>query len=140
MTTQVFINLPTTDLPRAKTFFEALGWTINEAFTNDDAACVVVDETVFLMILTRDFFATFTDKPIADPAQTVQVEVSFSRDSRAAVDAIVDAALAAGGTEPRPVQDLGFMYSRAFEDRDGNLFAPVWMDPTAVEQGPPADA
>jgi predicted lactoylglutathione lyase len=138
MTTDVFINIPTTDLPRAKAFFEALGWRIEPNFTNDDAACVVVDDHVFLMVLTLGFFATFTDKPIADPHTSVQIEVSLSRESRTAVDALADAAIAAGGKEPRPAQDYGFMYSRGFEDPDGNLFGAVWMDAAAAAGGPEA--
>ena len=138
MTTDVFINIPTTDLPRAKAFFEALGWRIEPNFTNDDAACVVVDDHVFLMVLTHGFFATFTDKPIADPHTSVQIEISLSRESRTAVDALADAAISAGGKEPRAAQDYGFMYSRGFEDPDGNLFGAVWMDATAAAGGPEA--
>lgn len=136
MATQLFVNLPSSDLARSRAFFEGIGWSINENFADENAICVVIDEGAFLMILTREFFATFTDKPIVDPAAAVQVETAFSRDSREAVDEIADRALAAGGAEPRPAQDYGFMYSRGFEDPDGNLFSPVWMDPAAAEQGP----
>lgn len=136
MATSIFVNLPTTDLERAKRFFEGLGWTIEPNFTDDNAACVVIDENAYLMVLTRDFFATFTDKPIADPGTSLQVETAFSRDSREEVDAILERALAAGGSEPRPAQDYGFMYSRNFEDPDGNLFSALWMDPAAAEMGP----
>lgn len=136
MSTSLFVNIPTTDLPRATAFFEALGWSINPNFTDENAACVVIDEHAYLMVLTREFFQTFTDKPIADPAQTVQLEVAFTVDAREAVDAITAKALAAGGAEPRPAQDHGFMYARNFEDPDGNLFSAFWMDPDAAEQGP----
>jgi hypothetical protein len=140
MTTDVFINIPTTDLERAKTFFVELGWSINPHFTNDDAACVIVDDHVFLMVLTRKFFATFTDKPIADPHASLQIEISLSRPSREAVDELVDAAITAGGKEPRAAQDYGFMFSRGFEDPDGNLFGAVWMDAAAAAGGPEAAA
>lgn len=138
MPTQVFINLPTSDLDRSKAFFEGLGWRIEPNFTDQNAACVVVDEGIFLMILTKHFYETFTDKPIVDPATAIQVQTALSRDSREEVDAIMEKALASGGAEPRPAQEYGFMYSRDFEDPDGNLFSAVWMDPKAAEQGPEA--
>lgn len=134
MATQVFVNLPTTDLARSRAFFSGLGWRIEPQFSDDNAICVVVSDTIYLMVLTRDFFQTFTDKPIADPAVSVQVETALSRDSRTDVDALVDAAVTGGGSEPRPPQDLGFMYSRSFEDPDGNLFSAVHMDPAALPE------
>ena len=140
MVTEIFVNLPTSDLERAKAFFTGLGWRINENFTDDNAACIVIDEHLYLMILTREFFATFTDKAIADPHTSLQVETAFSRESREGVDAIIEKAVAAGGTEHRDAQDYGFMYARDFEDPDGNLFSAVWMDPVAAEQGPDAYA
>ncbi|WP_166878599.1 VOC family protein [Salinibacterium sp. ZJ450] len=138
MATDIFVNLPTSDLDRSKAFFEGLGWKINPLFTDENAACVVIDEHVYLMVLTRDFFSTFTDKPIADPSTSLQVETAFSRDSREAVDAILEKAIAAGGTEHRQPQDYDFMYARDFEDPDGNLFSALWMDPVAAEKGPEA--
>lgn len=136
MPTKVFVNLPTRDLDRSKAFFEGLGWHINPLFTDQNAACVVIDEDIYLMMLTYDFFATFTDKPIMDPAEQLQVQTALSRDSREAVDALLEKALAAGGKEPRPPMEMDFMYSRDFEDPDGNWFSIMWMDPKAAEQGP----
>jgi hypothetical protein len=138
MVTSIFVNLSTRDLERAKAFYTGLGWTINPNFTDENAACVVIDENIFLMVLTRDFFQTFTDQPIGDPAVDVQIEIAFSRESRAEVDAILEKALAAGGTERREAQDYGFMYSRDFLDPDGHLFSALWMDPVAAEIGPEA--
>ncbi|TFD47017.1 glyoxalase [Cryobacterium frigoriphilum] len=138
MVTSIFVNLPTSDLDRAKVFYAALGWSINPAFTDENAACVVIDENVFLMVLTRDFFATFTDKPIAEPHACVQVETAFSVDSRDEVDAFLEKVIVAGGIEHRTAQDYGFMYARDFEDPDGNLFSALWMDPVAAEIGPEA--
>jgi uncharacterized protein len=138
MATSMFVNLPTSDLERSKAFFEGIGWKINPAFTDENAACVVIDENAFLMVLTREFYATFTDKPIVDPRVAVQTQTAFSRESREDVDAILEKALAAGGTEHRTAQDYGFMYSRDFEDPDGNLFGAVWMNPVAAEIGPEA--
>lgn len=132
MPNQIFVNLPTTDLERSKTFFTALGWRIEPQFTDENAACVVINDSMFLMMLTPAFFATFTDKAIADPQTVLQVETAFGEDSREAVDALADRAVAAGGREPRPAQDAGFMYSRSFDDPDGNLFSAVWMDPNGM--------
>lgn len=138
--THIFVNLPTSDLERSKEFYTALGCEINPNFTDENAACVVWDDNVYFMVLTREFFATFTDKTVADPKTTAQVLTAFSRDSREEVDAIAERAVAAGGTEPRPAQDLGFMYSRSLEDLDGNVVEFVYMEPAAVEQGPEAYA
>jgi predicted lactoylglutathione lyase len=138
MATSVFVNIPTNDLERAKAFYAGIGWKINPLFTDENAACVVISDTIYLMVLTRDFFATFTDKPIVDPATALQVETALSADSREEVDAFISKVVAAGGTEHREAQDYGFMYARDFEDPDGNLFSVLWMDPVASEQGPEA--
>ena len=140
-TPQIFVNLPVTDLDRAKAFYEAIGFRVNPMFTDHNAACVVVeDEHSYFMLLTREYFATFTKKPIADPNVTAQTSIAIALESRDAVDAMLETGLAAGGAEPNDPQDLGFMYSRDLDDPDGNALSFLWMDPTAVEQGPPADA
>ncbi|MXS75312.1 glyoxalase [Microbacterium sp. CSI-V] len=138
MDTSIFVNIPTTDLDRAKAFYTALGCTINPNFTDDNAACVVWSDTIYFMVLKREFLATFTDKPIVDPNESLQVALSFSRDSREDVDAILALGLAAGGTEPREAQDYGFMYSRDLDDPDGNSLGFLYMDPTAAAEGPAA--
>ena len=135
MATNLFVNLPADDLERAKQFYLALGAELNEQFTDDNAVCVAFDENVFFMLIRRDFFQTFTDKPIADPRQSAQVSLAFSRDSREEVDAVVSAGLAAGGSEPRPVQDYGFMYSRDLDDPDGNSLGFLHMTAEAVQNG-----
>lgn len=136
--TDIFVNLPTTDLERCKAFYTALGWTINPQFTDENAACVVVDTNIYFMFLTHEFFATFTDKQIIDTTTSAQASTGFSRDSREAVDAMMEKGLAAGGTEPRAAQDYGFMYSRDLEDPDGNILGFLYMDPVAAEKGPEA--
>jgi predicted lactoylglutathione lyase len=138
MPTEIFVSLPTSDLERAKTFFTGLGWTINPNFTDENAACIVIDEHIYVMILTREFFATFTYKTIIDPATSAQVQVALSREAREEVDTLVEKAVAAGGREHGEAQDYGFMYSRDFEDPDGNVFGALWMDPVAAEIGPEA--
>jgi predicted lactoylglutathione lyase len=92
------------------------------------------------MLLVRDFFQTFTDLPIGDPAANPSVSVALFLDSREAVDAIVAKGVAAGGSEPRPASDYGFMYQRGLTDPDGNIIEFGWMDPVAAQQGPEAFA
>lgn len=136
MTTNIFVNLPTTDLARAKAFYEALGAEIVPEFTDDNAACVKWDENVFFMVLTREYLATFTDKPIADPRETAQVLTALSRESRDAVEETRAKVLASGGGENKDPQDYGFMYSISMTDPDGNIIEFMYMDPAAAEQGP----
>jgi predicted lactoylglutathione lyase len=137
VTQMVFINLPVSDIPRARGFYEGIGFSINPAFSDEKALCVVISETIFLMVLHRAYFTTFITRPLGDPLQTASALIALSRESKAAVDTLLEAALAHGGTEPRPPQDLGFMYSRAFCDPDGNWFEPMWMDPAAAGGAPP---
>ena len=135
----MFVNLPVTDLERAKAFSTALGFTINPAFTDHNAACIVVEpDHSYFMILVREFFQTFTTLPIGDPAVNPTVATAIFLDSREAVDTSITAGLAAGGTEPHPASDYGFMYQRTLTDPDGNIIEFGWMDPVAAEQGPEA--
>ena len=138
MPTNIFVSYPTADLDRSKAFYTALGATVNPLFTDENAVCLAWDDNIYTMVLKREFFASFTDKQVADPATTAQVQIAFSRDSREEVDAVAEAGLAAGGSEPRPAQDYGFMYSRDLEDPDGNVVAFLYMEPEAAEQGPEA--
>lgn len=132
MSTSIFVNIPVADLAASKAFFEKLGFSFNAQFTDDTAACMVIDETIFFMLLTKPKFAEFTTLPIADARLGTQALFGVSRDSRADVDRVADAALAAGGSEPRPAQDHGFMYSRAIADLDGHIWEWIWMDPGFV--------
>ena len=136
--TSIFVNIPTTDLDRAKAFYEALGFTINPNFTDENAACVVLSDTIYFMVLTREYLGTFTDKQIIDPKTQAQVAIALTRDSREDVDAVLAKGLAAGGSEPRPAQDYGFMYSRDLDDPDGNNLSFLFMEPAAAEMGPEA--
>ena len=139
--TAMFVNLPVTDLERAKAFYTALGFRINPAFTDHNAACVVVEEDhSYFMILVRDFFQTFTDLPLGDPAVNPSTATALFLDSRDEVDATVANGLAAGGSEARPASDYGFMYQRQLTDPDGNILEFGWMDPVAAAQGPGAVA
>ena len=133
MATSIFVNLPVSDLPASRSFYEALGYSFNPQFSDDTAACLVISDTIFFMLLTHAKFSDFTPLPIADAKSATGALYAMSRDSKADVDGLLDRALAAGATEPRPVQDLGFMYSRAFADPDGHIFEILWMDPGFVQ-------
>jgi len=138
---QMFVNLPVTDLERAKTFYTALGFSINPKFTDHNAACVVVDEGHnYFMILVREFFQTFTTLPIGDPSVSPSVATAIFLDSREDVDIAIANGVGAGGLEPQPASDYGFMYQRTLNDPDGNIIEFGWMDPVAAEQGPEAFA
>jgi predicted lactoylglutathione lyase len=137
---QIFVNLPVTDLDRAKAFYTAIGFTINPMFTDHNAACVVVEDGhSYFMIETREFFQSMTKLTIGDPAVNPTSGTSIFLDSREAVDAAVAAGVAAGGTELE-VADYGFMYQHGLTDPDGNVVDFGWMDPTAATQGPEAFA
>jgi len=138
MSTSIFVNLPTTDLERSKAFYTSLGFSINPLFTDENAACVVLSENIYFMVLTSSYLGTFTDKQIIDPKTHAQTSIALSRDSRDDVDEVLAKGLAAGGSEPREAQDYGFMYSRDLEDPDGNLLGFLYMEPAAAEQGPDA--
>jgi predicted lactoylglutathione lyase len=132
------VSYPVADLERSTAFYTALGATVNPLFTDENAVCLAWDENIYFMVLKREFFASFTEKQIVDPATSAQVQSAFTRDSREDVDAVAEAGLAAGGSEPGPAQDLGFMYTRDLEDPDGNVIAFMYMEPQAAEQGPEA--
>jgi uncharacterized protein len=143
MPKMIFVNLPVADVQKATAFYEAIGCTHDTSFCKGpDAAMLVWSDTITFMLLDRPFYQSFTSKQIADARTTSEVLLCLSRDSREDVDAITQAALAAGGVEPRPAQDMGFMYSRAFEDLDGHVFEPMWMDVEAAIAGmnQPAEA
>lgn len=141
MSQMIFVNLPVTDLRRSKAFYEAIGFKDDPKYTNEVAAAMVLSDAIYVMLLTHDFWKTFTSKDIPNPKMSAQVILAISRESRDAVDAITEAAEAAGGTpDCNPKQDHGFMYGRSFEDPDGHIWEPSWMDPVVVEKGPQAHA
>ena len=124
---QIFVNLPVADLQKSITFFKNLGFEFNPQFTNEQGAGMVISESIYAMLLTHDFFQTFTTKTIADARKTTEVLVCLSCESRSEVDALVAKAVAAGGTAPRTPQDHGFMYAHGFEDIDGHFWELVYM-------------
>ncbi len=136
MAKQIFINLPVRDLAKSKAFYEAVGAVNNPQFSDDTSACMVLSDTLFVMLLTHPKWASFTKKPISDARQASEVMLALSADDRAAVDALVDAAGAHGGkADVNPVQDLGFMYGRSFEDLDGHIWETFHMDMSRMPQG-----
>jgi predicted lactoylglutathione lyase len=124
----IFVNLPVRDLEASRTFFAALGYTFNPAYTDANAACMIISDSIFVMLLVESFFRGFTTQPISDARQQTEVITCLSADSRKAVDAMVDKALAAGASEPQPARDYGFMYQRGFQDLDGHLWEIAHMD------------
>ncbi|UZK64736.1 VOC family protein [Sphingomonas sp. M1-B02] len=141
MPQMVFINLPVKDVAASTAFYEAIGCTRDARFSGDHASAMILSDTITFMILGHSFFAGFTPKPIADAHATTEVLICISRESRADVDAIVARAAAAGGrADIREAQDMGFMYSRAFEDLDGHIFEPMHMDVDAALKAMSAQA
>jgi predicted lactoylglutathione lyase len=142
MSKMIFVNLPVTDLQQSVAFYEAIGGRKEPKFSNEQAAMIVLSDTIHVMLLTHDFYKTFTGKPVADAHKTSQVLLALSAESTGEVDATIEKAGTAGGvTDPGPRQDMGdLMYSRSFEDPDGHHWEVVWMDPTAAEQGASAFA
>lgn len=128
MAKQIFVNLPVRDLEKSKAFHLALGHSINPKFTDDNAACVVVSDTIYFMLLKREYFQTFTDRRICDTAGEVQVLLALDTEGRPQVDALMEKALANGGSEAGTPRDFGFMYQRSFADPDGHVFEVFYMN------------
>ena len=134
MGTQIFVNLPVKDLNRSKAFFAKLGFSFNAQFTDENAASMIVSENIYVMLLTREFFQTFTPKEICDATKSTEILVCLSSESRAEVDEMVRKAVAAGGTTYKEPQDHGFMYGHGFQDLDGHIWEIMFMEPSAVNQ------
>ena len=120
MNKQIFLNVPVADLPKSMGFFQALGYSLNPQFTGDTAACVVISETISVMLLTHAKFREFTPKAICDTTQAVEVLINLSCESRQEVDDLVAKAVAAGGSTYDKAEDFGFMYTHSFVDPDGH--------------------
>jgi predicted lactoylglutathione lyase len=131
-----FLNLPVSNLEASKRFFEHLEFAFDPKFTDQSAACMVISDKSYVMLLETARFADFAKKPVGDAKATTGAMIAVSADDREAVDTFADAALAAGGTFAADPMDMGFMYGRSFFDLDGFHWEVMWMDPAAVEQGP----
>ena len=136
MSKMIFVNLPVSDLPASRRLLEALGATNEPKFTDETAAMMRFSDAINVMLLTKEKFASFTPRQVADASASSEVLIALSADSREAVDATIAAAVTAGGTaDPGPKQDYGVMYGRSVADPDGHIWEFVWMDQTAAEQG-----
>lgn len=134
MATKIFVNLPVKDLNKSKEFFTKIGFTINPQFTDETAACVVITEDIYAMILTHKKFKEFTTKEIADATKTSEVITCLSFESKEKVNELVDTAVQAGATETREAMDYGFMFGRSFNDPDGHIWEVIWMDPAGINK------
>ncbi|WP_336318118.1 VOC family protein [Streptomyces lavendofoliae] len=133
MPQMIFVNLPVKDLDTSKTFWSGLGYSFNEQFSDDRTACLVISDTIFVMLLTEPRFKDFTKKEIADASRSTEAIFALSADSRERVDQLCDAALASGGSAANDPLDYGTMYGRSFQDPDHHLWEVMWMDPAAVQ-------
>jgi uncharacterized protein len=134
MSKKIFINLPITDLQKSMAFYTAIGFTNNPQFTDATAACMVLSEEIYVMLLTHPKFKGFTNKKIGNTLKTVSVINSLSVDSNAEVNDMMHNALKAGGKEPTEAKDYGFMLQRSFEDLDGHLWEVFYMDVSKFPQ------
>ncbi|WP_332700238.1 VOC family protein [Bosea sp. (in: a-proteobacteria)] len=133
MSKMIYINLPVKDLAAATRFYEAIGCEKNEQFSDHQSSSMVWSDTITFQLLAHDYFSSFTPKKIADAHATSEMLLALSRDGREQVDAIVEAAAATGGkADIRERQDMGWLYTRAFEDPDGHVFEAISMDAAAV--------
>lgn len=132
MNTRIFVNLPVRKLSKSMAFFRKLGFTFNPRFTDETAACMIVSEDIFVVLLTKEKFRTFTPNEICDAKKSTEVLVCLTRESRDAVDKMVRKAVAAGGSTFRDPQDYGFMYEHGFQDLDGHIWELICMEPGAV--------
>jgi len=135
MATQIFVNLPVKNLGRSIAFFTQLGYAFDPQFTNEKAACMIVSDGIYVMLVTENFFQTFTPKVIADATTSTEILVGLSAESREQVDEMVRKAVAAGGTRVKEAQDHGFMYEHGYQDLDGHLWDLFYMEPGASCQG-----
>lgn len=142
MATNIFVNLPVKDLNASVAFFTQVGFRFDPQFTDERGTCMVISDTIYVMLLVEPFFQTFTGKPVPDARQANEVIICLSADSRADVDRLTDAALAAGGqpVPQQPQNEMEFMYDRNFLDLDGHLWNIMYMDMAAVPQQQPATA
>ncbi|RII09600.1 Glyoxalase-like domain protein [Streptomyces sp. YIM 130001] len=130
----IFINLAVDDLTKSRKFFEEIGYSFNPFFSDENTACLVISDTIYAMLMTKERLADFAKKPLADSTRSTAVLLCLSAETRADVDRLADAALAAGGTPAAEPVDYGLMYGRSFYDPDGHHWEVTWMDATTAEE------
>ena len=133
MSREIFVNLPVRDLPRSLDFFKTLGFTFNPQFTDEKAACMVISDKAYVMLLSEPFFRGFTRNEICDTTRATEALLALSCSSKAEVDQMVRNAIDAGGRPAMDPTDHGFMYAWSFYDVDGHHWEVLWMDPAAVQ-------
>lgn len=133
MSREIFVNLPVRDLEKSKQFFANLGFTFNAQFTDEKAACMIVSDKAYVMLLTEPFFSGFTKNQIADTSKTTEALLALSCTSKAEVDSMVRKAIDGGGRHAMDASDMGFMYNWSFYDLDGHHWEVLWMDPSHVQ-------
>jgi uncharacterized protein len=134
MVQSIFINLPVKDLKQSIAFFEKIGFTIDQKYTDAESAGLIIADNIFAMLLSHDKFSGFTAKSIADATQTTEALFALEVDSRQEVDELFDKAIAAGATTYREPEDHGWMYGKSFADLDGHQWEIFWMDPEQNEE------
>jgi predicted lactoylglutathione lyase len=127
MSKQLFINLPVSNLPKSIAFYKALGFSQSPQFTDDAGTCIVISDTISVMLLTHTRFRDFTPKTVCDTSKAVEVLFNLRCESRDEVDSYVAKALTAGGSTYDKPEDLGFMYSHSFVDPDGHGWGIFYM-------------
>lgn len=135
MSSKIFVNLPVKDLKHSMDFFRMLGYSFNPQFTDENAACLVISDDIYAMLLCTDFFKNFTRKEVADATHSTEVILSLTMESRLDVDKMLEKALAAGASETMTM-DEGWMYQRGFADLDGHLWEIFYMDISAIPPEP----
>ncbi len=128
MAQEIFVNLPVKDLKRSVEFFTKLGYTFNPQFTDENATCMIISDTIYVMLLVEPFFQTFTKKQIANAKTTTESIICLSAESRDAVESMIGKAVAAGGAKPKEIKDEGWMCYGAYEDLDGHIWEIMYMD------------
>ncbi|HEX5769718.1 MAG TPA: VOC family protein [Nocardioidaceae bacterium] len=136
MSRMIFVNLPVRDLKQTVGFWTGLGFTFNPQFTDENATCMVISDHACVMLLTDEFFSTFTTRQVADATEHTEAILALSAESREEVDRLVDTAVTTGGSAANETQDEGYMYGRSFHDPDGHLWEVLYMDPAALEEQP----
>jgi predicted lactoylglutathione lyase len=135
MAKRIFINLPVKDLSKSMDFFSQLGFSFNDQFTDEKAACMIIcDNSIYAMLITEPFFKTFTKKNISDAKTSTEVLLALDANSRKEVDEMVNKAVAAGGSTYMGPQDHGWMYGHSFADLDGHQWEILYMDESAVPE------
>ncbi|MGE5479196.1 MAG: VOC family protein [Chloroflexota bacterium] len=132
MTKQVFINLPVKDLKKTVDFFDSLGFSFDKRFTNDDAACLIINENTYAMLLTEPFFLSFSKKELTDTSKSCEVMTALALESRGEIDKMYKKALSLGATSLREPKEQDMMYGASFADPDGHIWEILWMSPESM--------